>query len=379
MGYFGENKQNDRYNKHFSEMGEQLHVDFRCVNSTDELKTLANSGSITHFFAGKEEYINNSDLFGEIADKSDVFVIQERMDAINLPDNIKCIFKPFYAISVASALNNENIVLNLNERRGSDIRFSAPKARVLIVDDNAINLKVAVGLMQPYHMQLMTAESGSAAINMLRSKDIDIVFMDHMMPEMDGIEATKIIRNMEGEYYKKLPIIALTANAVNGVREMFIREGLNDFLAKPIELSALDRVLRYYLPKEYIQAPAATVYSGNDRRQSCNKYNYEGSAMFDPDKGLMYTGGNADAYREILEMYAKKGPEKKKFIDELFEKKDWKNYIIEVHALKSTSLSIGAVKLSELAKELESAGKAKSYGTIEKKNSILSDMYGEII
>ena len=379
VGYFGESKQNDRYNKHFSEMGEQLHVDFRCVNSTDELKTQANSGNITHFFAGKEEYINNADLFGKFADKSDVFVIQERMDAINLPDNIKCIFKPFYAISVASALNNENIVLNLNERRGSDIRFSAPKARVLIVDDNAINLKVAVGLMQPYHMQLMTAESGSAAINMLRSKDIDIVFMDHMMPEMDGIEATKIIRNMEGEYYKKLPIIALTANAVNGVREMFIQEGLNDFLAKPIELSALDRVLRYYLPKEYIQAPAATVYSGNDRRQSCNKSNYEGSAMFDPDKGLMYTGGNADAYREILEMYAKKGPEKKKYIDELFEKKDWKNYIIEVHALKSTSLSIGAVKLSELAKELEAAGKAKSYGTIEKKNSILSDMYGEII
>ncbi|MGN0552343.1 MAG: ATP-binding protein [Oscillospiraceae bacterium] len=379
VGLFGKNKQNDGYKKHFIEMGEQLHVDFRCVNSTDELKTLANSGNITHFFAGKEEYINNSDLFGEIADKSDVFVIQERMDAINLPDNIKCIYKPFYAISVASALNNENIVLNLNERRGSDIRFSAPKARVLIVDDNAINLKVAVGLMQPYHMQLMTAESGPAAINMLRSKDIDIVFMDHMMPEMDGIEATKIIRNMEGEYYQKLPIIALTANAVNGVREMFIQEGLNDFLAKPIELSALDRVLRYYLPKEYIQAPAATVYSGNDRRQSCNKSNYEGSAMFDPDKGLMYTGGNADAYREILEMYAKKGLEKKKYIDELFEKKDWKNYIIEVHALKSTSLSIGAVKLSELAKELEAAGKAKSYGTIEKKNSILSDMYGEII
>lgn len=379
VGYFGENKQNDRYNKHFSEMGEQLHVDFRCVNSTDELKMQANSGNITHFFAGKEEYINNADLFGEIAGKSKVFVIQERMDAVNLPDNIKCIYKPFYAISLASALNNENIVLNLNERRGSDIRFSAPKARVLIVDDNAINLKVAVGLMQPYHMQLMTAESGPAAINMLRSKDIDIVFMDHMMPEMDGIEATKMIRNMEGEYYKKLPIIALTANAVNGVREMFIQEGLNDFLAKPIELSALDRVLRYYLPKEYIQAPAVTVYSGNDRRQSCNKSNYEGSAMFDPDKGLMYTGGNADAYREILEMYAKKGPEKKKYIDELFEKKDWKNYIIEVHALKSTSLSIGAVKLSELAKELEAAGKAKSYGTIEKKNIILSDMYGEII
>ncbi|MBP0964248.1 MAG: response regulator [Oscillospiraceae bacterium] len=375
VGYFGNN---DRYNKHFCEIGRQLNVDFRCCESDEELKTMSDGGNITHFFAGKEEYINNAELFGQLAEKSEVFVIQERLDAIELPENIKCIFKPFYAISVASALNNENMVVSLNERRGSDIRFSAPKARVLIVDDNAINLKVAVGLMQPYHMQLITAESGPAAINMLRSRDIDLVFMDHMMPEMDGIEATKIIRDMEGDYYKKLPIVALTANAVNGVREMFIQEGLNDFLAKPIELSALDRILRNYLPKKYIEAPTASDYAENDRRKKGRKPVSE-SVMFDPDKGLMYTGGSIDAYREILEMYAKKGPEKRVYIDKLFEKKDWKNYVIEVHALKSTSLSIGAVKLSELAKELELAGKSGSYGTIEKKNGMLSDLYGEVI
>lgn len=376
VGIFAENS--ERLKQHYSEMGRQLNVDFKCSDSIEELERLAASGNITHYFAAKEEYIKNAEFFGKAADKAKVFVVQERLDAIELPENINCLFKPFYVISVASALNNENMVLNLNERRGSDIRFSAPKARVLIVDDNAINLKVAVGLMQPYHMQMMTAESGRAAINMLRSKDIDIVFMDHMMPEMDGVEATKKIREMEGDYYKKLPIIALTANAVNGVREMFIQEGLNDFLAKPIELSALDRVLRYYLPKKYIEAPAASNYAENDRRKRGNKPVSE-SVMFDPDKGLMYTGGNFDAYREILEMYVKKGPEKRTYIDELFEKKDWKNYVIEVHALKSTSLSIGAVKLSELAKELELAGKAGSYGTIEKKNGMLSDLYGEVI
>lgn len=379
VGFFDVDKYKGRYEKHFSEMGQMLHIDFKCCGSKEALRKAVDSGNITHCFVSKEKYIDNSDYIGELAEKLKVFVIQDRADALNLPDNIKCIYKPFYAISVASALNDENIVVNLNERRGSEIRFSAPKARVLIVDDNAINLKVAVGLMQPYHMQLMTAESGPAAINMLRSKDIDLVFMDHMMPEMDGVEATKIIREMEGDYYKKLPIIALTANAVNGVREMFINEGLNDFLAKPIELSALDRILRLYLPKEYIQAPAASNYVGSDRRQSGKKFNYEGSVMFDPDKGLMYTGGSMDAYREILELYVKKGPEKRKYIDELFEKKDWKNYIIEVHALKSTSMSIGAVKLSELAKELEAAGKSESYGTIEKKNSILSGLYGEVI
>lgn len=378
VGLFAQDKNNGRYKEHYSEMGRQLGIDFKCADSIDELNTIAEGEKITHIFTAKEEYIKNAEAFGKTADNTKVFVVQERLDAIELPENIKCIFKPFYVISVASALNNENIVLNLNERRGSDIRFSAPKARVLIVDDNAINLKVAVGLMQPYHMQLMTAESGRAAINMLRSRDIDLVFMDHMMPEMDGIEATKIIRDMDGDYYKKLPIVALTANAVNGVREMFIQEGLNDFLAKPIELTALDRILRNYLPKKYIEAPAATDYAENDRRKKDRKPAAE-AVMFDPDKGLMYTGGNFDAYREILEMYAKKGPEKRTYIDELFAKKDWKNYVIEVHALKSTSLSIGAVKLSELAKELELAGKAGSYGTIEKKNGTLSDLYGEVI
>ena len=165
-------------------------------------------------------------------------LIQDVIDSVQLPPSIKCVYKPFYTMSAASALNNESIILNMNERRGSSISFSAPRARILIVDDTDINLRVAAGLMQPYHMQIITADSGKSAISMLRSKDIDLVFMDHMMPEMDGVEATGIIRQMEGEYYKKLPIIALTANAVSGVREMFIESGLNDFIAKPIELNS---------------------------------------------------------------------------------------------------------------------------------------------
>ena len=92
---------------------------------------------------------------------------------------------------------------------------------------------------------------------MLRSKDIDIVFMDHMMPEMDGVEATKEIRGMDDRYYKNVPIIALTANAVNGVRDMYIKAGFDDFIAKPIELSALDRVLKMWLPKELMTVPTS--------------------------------------------------------------------------------------------------------------------------
>lgn len=371
VGYFC----GELYERLFTDIGRRLGFDFSCCGSSAELE----AANATHFFVCKDKYLENQEFFNAAAENARVFVIQDRVDAIKLPEKIKRIYKPFYSIPVVSALNAENMVLNMNERRGADIRFTAPKARVLIVDDNPINLKVAAGLMRPFNMQLLTADSGSAAIEMLRSHDIDLVFMDHMMPEMDGVEAVQIIRSTEGEYYQKLPVIALTANAVNGARDIFMQSGFNDFLAKPIELSALDRVLRNYLPKEYMQPPTDTPYAGVERRRRGDQPRRDSSVMFDPDKGISYTGGDREAYCEILSLYVKKSEEKREYIAELLRQKDWKNYIIEVHALKSTSLSVGAIRLSELAKELEAAGRVESYGIIEKKNDELLQMYGEVV
>ena len=376
-GCFSQNELSTKYKELFCDMCKRMHIDFSCFEGINALKN-ADITKFTHVFADVEEYAQDEEYFISAAKDTHMFVIQDRADSIELPPDIKCVFKPFYSMSVASALNNENMVLNLNERRGAGIRFTAPKARILIVDDNAVNLKVAVGLMRPYNMQVITAESGPAAINMLRSRDFDIVFMDHMMPGMDGVEATAAIRNTEGEYYKKLPIIALTANAVNGAREMFMQSGFNDFLAKPIELSALDRILRAHLPREYMQAPTSSNYGKTDRRKS-EQQKRENSVLLDPDKGLAYTGGDDEVYREILAVYVKKGIEKIEQIGMLFNEKDWKNYVIEVQALKSTSMSDGAEKLSVLAKELELAGKAENYGVIEKKNDELLKLYGDVI
>ena len=280
-------------------------------------------------------------------------------------------------MSVVSELNNEDSISNLTVQKDTNIRFTAPKARVLIVDDNAINLKVAEGLMRPYHMQIITVESGAAAIRLLGSKDFDLVFMDHMMPEMDGVETTRHIRQMEGEYYQALPIISLTANAVNGVRDMFLQEGFNDFMAKPIELQALDRILRTYLPENLIQPVGDDNNVVSDRKSK--RVANETLAMFNTDVGLMYTGGVEEIYLEILDSYVQKSVEKCQHIKLLHEQRDWKNYVIEVHALKSTSMSIGAVRLSELAKELELAGKNGEYKVIEEKNEGLLRMYEEVI
>lgn len=345
--------------------------------SLSELKTTISERKITHCFIGKEEYIENKDYFDKISLELNVSLIQDITDSIQLPASIKCIYKPFYVMSVALALNNEADNYNKIERLSSSVSFTAPKARVLIVDDAEINLKVASGLMQPYNMELITADSGPSAINKIRFQNIDLVFMDHMMPEMDGVEATRIIRSMNGEYYKKLPIIALTANAVNGAREMFKESDFNDFIAKPIELLALDRVLKKWIPADKIETLTSKDNTTDDLKNNSNNINKEKHILV--SKGLTYTSGNKDVYYEILEMFVQDGIEKIEQLNSYVENEDWKNYIIKVHALKSTSLTIGAVMLSEFAKKLELAGKSEDFGIIRKENKKLLKLYNEVI
>lgn len=382
LGYFDMKKfavpaVEEMYRNLMDEISSRLKVAFKYTEDFEEMREQLESGNITHLFIGKEQFLLHKDYFISNSGLAAITLVQDIVDSVRTPEGIRCIYKPFYTVSAALVINNESVV-NLNERRGSAITFSAPKARVLIVDDNAVNLKVATGLMQPYHMQLLTVDSGKAAISMLRSKDIDLVLMDHMMPEMDGVEATAIIRQMEGDYYKRLPIIALTANAVNGVREMFVESGFNDFVAKPIELSVLDRVLKTHLPQEYIMKPVSDNYGAADRRESVNS-NKEICGLISLANGLNYAGGNKEVYYEILELFVRKGEAKRREIKQLADEKNWTNYIIEVHALKSTSLTIGAAELSGKAKKLELAGKAGDYGIIEKENDDLMNSYDEVI
>ena len=367
----------DKQEQIFLKNGVGLGADFNCAKNIEELKALASHKKLTHIFVSCQEYLRNEEFFNTVQRDTHVFVLQDRASATELPEGIRCIYKPFYLIPVISAINDERMVISLNERRNADIRFTAPEARVLVVDDNGINLKVAIGLLQPYNMQVITARSGQEAIDILRSKDFDIVFMDHMMPEMDGVEAAGIIRKMEGEYYQKLPIIALTANVANGARELFLSSGFDDFLAKPIELPALDRILRNFLPHEYMQPAAKITYAKGDRR-SADELEPKENIVLDYEKGISGVGGDAGIYKEILSLYAEESEEKIKLITGILEREDLPNYVIEVHGLKSASRSIGAFGLSELAKELEAAGKAGDIDTLKKKNGELVKLYREV-
>lgn len=370
----------ERYGTFFEEIGDSLKVKNEMCYNFEDLKKKIDNGDITHCFIAKEEFLANKKFYENIADKICVTLIQNRRDAVEVPANIRCVYKPVYELPLAAIFNNESMIVNLHDAKSGGISFTAPRARVLIVDDNIINLEVAVGLMQPYKMQVLTVESGKDAIRVLNSKDFDLVFMDHMMPEMDGVETTQLIRARDEEYYKKLPIVALTANAVGGARESFIANGFNGFLAKPIELSALDRILKQFLPPDMIVKQSGKTADGaaNDTKMLLNESEDEKNVI-DVETGVFYTGGTKDAYLSILGLFVKKGDEKCETIQSLYEAKEWKNYVIEVHALKSTSLSLGAKNLSALAKKLELAGKSGDYSVIEENQDELMRQYREVL
>ncbi|MCI7129123.1 MAG: PocR ligand-binding domain-containing protein [Lachnospiraceae bacterium] len=249
--------------------------------------------------------------------------------------------------------------------------FVAPEARVLVVDDNAINLTVTKGLLEPLEMQIDTALSGEEAIEMVQQTMYDIVFMDHMMPEMDGVETTHEIRRRFPEY-ADLPIVALTANAVNGVQEMFQEEGLNDFVPKPMELKVLVDAVRRWLPKDKIKRRKGELL--DVRPQSVERANLP--QIGDLDIQAAYAKlGSEKLFWSVLKEYYRVIGKKCALIRKYWQERDYQAYTVEVHALKSASRQIGAMGLADLAERLEAAGNAKDEALIDAQTGVLLETY----
>jgi signal transduction histidine kinase/FixJ family two-component response regulator len=255
--------------------------------------------------------------------------------------------------------------------------ISAPNAKVLVVDDNKVNLDVAVHLLRHYGIKADTASNGREAIDMINSNYYDIVYMDHMMPELDGVDTTKIIREFGDAYSKELPIIALTANAISGAKEMFLAHGFNDFISKPIDIKALEKSLSDWLPPHLIKH----IEEKNSNISSEVKNNEEMFSIpnIDISSGLAYYAGDIKAYLSVLKTFQLTGKNIIAKIQEHLDRRDLKNYTIEVHGLKSSALTIGATSLSELAKELEIAAKENKLKVIIEKNPVLIARYQEIL
>jgi CheY-like chemotaxis protein/HPt (histidine-containing phosphotransfer) domain-containing protein len=279
---------------------------------------------------------------------------------------------PVQPVSVANILNGKGDGKDYQELEIRGNFFTAPGAHVLIIDDIITNLNVAEGLMSPYGMKIDCCTGGEEAIRLIEvnTYNYDVIFVDHMMPGMDGIETAAAIRGIGQEYTKTVPLVALTANAVAGMREMYLENGFNDFLSKPIEMFRLDEILNRWIPKEKRQkntaAPASYVSaSAGPSRSSLVQSALSSVAGLDVWKGIAMTGGMPEGYLRILAAFLKDTDERLPLLETVPPEEGIPGFTIQVHAMKSAAAAIGAEALSKEAAELEAAGKAGDTGAIK--------------
>jgi signal transduction histidine kinase/CheY-like chemotaxis protein len=287
--------------------------------------------------------------------------------------NIGFLVLPAHTLSIANILNHKMEIRSGVEKEKVTVMFTAPSARVLIVDDITTNLKVAQGLLLPYNMIIDTCTSGAASIELVKKNQYDLVFMDHMMPGMDGIEAAAVIRAWEKEKDREtspepapgLPIIALTANAISGMKEMFLERGFNDYLAKPIEMLKLHQILKRWIPAEkQIQGKPDPAAAADTPPAAL----FEGKSAGGIDLAAgMERYRDGSVYLEILRSYASSMPD---FLDTLrnVSRETLEDYAITVHGIKGASRQICAGEAGREAEFLETAARAKDWETIEARN-----------
>ena len=247
---------------------------------------------------------------------------------------------------------------SIRKARARKTNFRAPQANILIVDDTPMNLMVATSLLKNTELSIDTAGSGAEAVQMSCAKQYDIILMDQRMPMMDGTEAMRRIKKQEDSSNRDTPVICLTADAVNGAKEHYIAEGFTDYLTKPIDSRALEQMLVKYLPEEKV-IPVREETAGASPEipdgPTGDEYALLRQAGVDTAVGLGYCRNNDSLYRSLLIEYANGSAEKAQEIRRYYEQKDWKNYRIQVHSLKSTSRMIGASAIADAAAVLESA------------------------
>lgn len=240
--------------------------------------------------------------------------------------------------------------------------FIAPSAKILVVDDHEMNLMVMQNLLKESQVQVTTCGSGKDCIQYMIHNTYDVVFLDHMMPEMNGIETLEML--IKKNLKRESKIVALTANAIVGVKEMYLSKGFDNYLSKPIDTKHLERILLTYIPKQKIEMMEQISVADTEEQQS--NINEEcGWKYIDTNVGIKYSNDSKQMYKSFVQVYCNFAEDKIKQLTNSFADEKWEDYVTYVHSVKSTSLGIGGEKLSALAAEIEEKGLEYLDGTTE--------------
>ena len=341
------------YNTMFANLLKGLGMTMQRVSDIEGLKKLLAQVNVTHLFIAEEEYNEDRQYFESL--KQDMYIVVAVSPEFKAPRNSNLLFvrKPVYSHSMASAISRKMTLWEFDPS-GSSKKLSFSGVKALVVDDEDMNLMVAKGILSGYDIEVTLVRSGMEAVHECESKKYDVVFMDHMMPGMDGVEAMKLIRKNQGANDNS-SIIAFSANAVSGVREMFMEEGFDEFIPKPIETSELERVLKKLLPSTMWQ------YVEIEDEEEVEETEFNGSvpsiSSINVEKGMKVCRNNEAFYREVLLEFATETDEIFDELQEYYDNKDWKNYSVKINGLKLAARLIGAEGLSNDAKEIEKAAR----------------------
>lgn len=254
------------------------------------------------------------------------------------------------------------------ELKSNNESFIAPMAKVLAVDDNVTNIKVIQGILSMYQIRVDTATSGQECLEKLAKNHYHLILMDQMMPIMDGIETTRCIRELPDKDIRNVPVIALTANAIRGAREMFLENGFQDYISKPMDINILEKILRKYLPTEFIH-----LVDKKNPKVSLGKPIV--IPQVDVEAGIENYGKSRQRYIQILRYIYDDGEEQIVRMKKQVREKRYDDYLFEAHALKGLTKGIGAMELSEKARVQEMAAREKNYAVIEEGAEHLFEQY----
>ncbi|MCR4762245.1 MAG: response regulator [Lachnospiraceae bacterium] len=355
----------DYYEAMINHLVRGLHIPIKRAGSLEDMKKIAEYDKPTHVFTAREEYDEDSAFFLRLAKSTEVIVVADQKYMPPEESRITVLRKPFYGFPIAGILNTLNIGGEIDPLK-TEYRVSFPGVRALVVDDEEMNLVVANGIFSGYGMRVQTALSGRESLAMYEKENFDVVFMDHMMPEMDGIEAMKALRQIAQVKNRDTRFVALTANAVSGAREMFFAEGFDGFLPKPIETTELEHILSRILPSAKVRKERLDDASGSRQMPK---------ALTGEPLGIEHCLGDEGFYRNLCSIFVQELPHNMRVFKSAYATGTMEPYTVRLRALRDGAAILGEESLTKQARRLELAIADGDGKRIQKEHMELCTVY----
>lgn len=381
---------------------EDFKINPRYVSKPAAFKDAIEDKKYTHIFVPDKYFELVKDTIISAECEKYTYIITDNQHVFGSFENCPILRRPITCLNISDVLNQEWKQQDYISQKKM-FKATYPNAKVLVVDDTLVNIKVMLSLLEKFQIKADMATSGKGCLNTLENNEYDLILLDQRMPEMDGIETLHRIRQLPNKN-KDVPAICITADFGGEVRERLLSEGFQDYVAKPVKIYYLERMLARFLPKSLevnmpiteekadkpkagdavkdvsIKAEAPVTEEASKKTPEVQDKEPELDPLtFMPEKGLELIGGDFDAYSAILNVYYEEGMKKLEEVPLQYRADDLSLYTTNVHALKSSSASVGAIGISPLFKELEFAGKEGNRKLIEDKTMLTLELFTSVL